>query len=125
LVIDHDDEPGSTPSHCSTATRSPSPKPVAMIVNDCGFPAASPGTWNGDADGVVIVPANATPAVAIDAINTMVKTSLRRAVELGRRATKTGALLILEFTIPPTTRSVGRMQRQAYGPAESIGKTRR
>jgi hypothetical protein len=39
----------------------PSGHPEPVTVNDNGFPAASPGTMNGLDEGVVIVPANATP----------------------------------------------------------------
>jgi hypothetical protein len=52
-----------TPSHSSTCIGRPlGLKPEPTIVNCNGFPAASPGTTNGLPVGVVIVPANATPA---------------------------------------------------------------
>ena len=77
-VTDHDAEVGSVPSHCSTDTASASPKSWATIVNDCGWPAASPKTWNGDEPGSAMVPANATPAVASEPTSTSTKTKRRR-----------------------------------------------
>jgi hypothetical protein len=54
----------ATPSHCSMYTCDPAVKPEALTVNDWGVPEASPGTVYGLADGVVMVPAMAGPAIS-------------------------------------------------------------
>jgi hypothetical protein len=62
LVGDQPAAVDGVPSHCSTLTSAPGVYPLPTIVNGCGLPWASPGTMTGDVFGVVIVPANATPA---------------------------------------------------------------
>jgi hypothetical protein len=74
---------GSTPSHTSIDTCVFSGRnPVADTVNARGWPAPSPGTWNGFWLGVVIdVAAKATPAAVINkTAQTMNRRVRRRAL---------------------------------------------
>src|SRR5262245_11493283 len=78
MVTLHPGVVGATPSHCSSHTRPPGFQPEPVIVNDCGLPAASPGTTNGEPVGCVIVPAAATPVMSANmaTANTMSRVAL-------------------------------------------------
>ena len=81
---------GSRPSHCVIKTLTPGVYPDATTVKGNGLPLASPGTAKGDDDGVVTVPANATPAASTQPTATADPRRRRRetAMLIGKRPSR-------------------------------------